>query len=145
MFEKTKHAFGRFNDAALMCFAVSAGAFVAAGIGAIVNHMLAGWMAVGGMAMVGLFYLALGLFSLGSPADRDASSSPAAAGEEEEAAVDGAAAASRSAPPPPAAVNPLNLAAATDATVVSPRPVSDPGVPPPRTNDDRLWRPATRT
>jgi hypothetical protein len=44
---------------------VSAFAFLACLVGVIVNHWLSGWMAVGGMAGIGLFYLAIGLMSLG--------------------------------------------------------------------------------
>ena len=54
------------NSAAQMSFAISACAFAAAGIGTIVNHWLTGWMAVGGMAGVGLFYLAVGILNLRS-------------------------------------------------------------------------------
>jgi hypothetical protein len=49
-----------------MSFAVAACAFAAAGIGLLVNQWMSGWMAVGGMAGVGLFYLAVGLLNLGS-------------------------------------------------------------------------------
>ena len=54
------------SPAARMSFAISACAFAAAGIGTIVNHWLTGWMAVGGMAGVGLFYLAVGILNLRS-------------------------------------------------------------------------------
>ena len=47
-----------------MAFTVAAIALVAAGIGMIVNHWLTGWMAVGGMVGVGLFYAAIGVLSL---------------------------------------------------------------------------------
>lgn len=47
-----------------MCFAISAIAFGAALLGALVNHFLTGWMAVGGMAMVGLLYLGMGIADL---------------------------------------------------------------------------------
>ena len=49
-----------------MSFAISAFAFAAAGIGTVINHWLTGWMAVGGMAGVGLFYLAVGVLNLRS-------------------------------------------------------------------------------
>ncbi len=49
-----------------MSFAVAACAFGAAGIGLLINQWMSGWMAVGGMAGVGLFYLAVGLLNLGS-------------------------------------------------------------------------------
>ena len=54
------------STASQMSFAVAACAFAAAGIGSIVNFWLTGWMAVGGMVGVGLFYLALGLVNLNS-------------------------------------------------------------------------------
>ena len=47
-----------------MAFAVALCALAAAGVGTIVNHWLTGWMAVGGMVGVGLFYLAIGLLNL---------------------------------------------------------------------------------
>ena len=49
-----------------MSFAVAGCAFVAAAIGLLVNQWMSGWMAVGGMAGLGLFYLAIGVLSLGS-------------------------------------------------------------------------------
>lgn len=49
-----------------MSFAVAACAFGAAAIGLLVNQWLSGWMAVGGMTGVGLFYLAVGLLNLGA-------------------------------------------------------------------------------
>ena len=45
------------------CFSASGAAFLAALIGAFLNHYLAEVMAVLGMAMVGLFYLALGIWN----------------------------------------------------------------------------------
>ena len=77
-FEKARSAPRRVNDASLMCFSVAAGALIAAGIGAIVNHLLAGWMAVGGMVGVALLYLALGLFNLGSQTRRRSSAASCA-------------------------------------------------------------------
>ena len=52
------------NPASKMSFAVALCAFSAAGIGFLVNHWMSGWMAVGGMAGIGLFYLAVGLLNL---------------------------------------------------------------------------------
>jgi hypothetical protein len=49
-----------------MSFAVSAFAFAAAGVGLLINQWMSGWMAVGGMAGLGLFYLAIGVLNLGS-------------------------------------------------------------------------------
>lgn len=54
------------TPASQMAFAVSLCAFAAAGVGLIVNHWLTGWMAVGGMVGVGLFYLAVGILNLRS-------------------------------------------------------------------------------
>ena len=48
-----------------MSFAVAGCAFTAAVIGLLINHFMSGWMAAGGMAGVGLFYLAVGLLNLG--------------------------------------------------------------------------------
>lgn len=66
------------NPVAPTCFAVSAVAFLASFVGLIVNHWLSGWMAVGGMACIGLFYLAIGLISYGSriPIYRSETASP---------------------------------------------------------------------
>lgn len=47
-----------------MAFAVAICALAAAGIGLIINHWLTGWMAVGGMFGVGLFYTAIGILNL---------------------------------------------------------------------------------
>lgn len=62
------HASGgsQLNPTSKMSFAVAGCAFAAAGIGVLINQWLSGWMAVGGMAGVGLFYLAIGLLNLGS-------------------------------------------------------------------------------
>ena len=54
------------SPASQMAFAVSICAFGAAGVGAIGNQWLPGWVAVGGMMGVGCFYLIIGLFSLRS-------------------------------------------------------------------------------
>ena len=54
-----------------MSFAVAGCAFAAAGIGLLINQWMSGWMAVGGMAGVGLFYLAVGLLNLGSTFNED--------------------------------------------------------------------------
>ena len=56
----------QLNQTSKMSFAVAGCAFAAAGIGLLINHWMSGWMAVGGMAGVGLFYLAIGLLNLGS-------------------------------------------------------------------------------
>jgi|GEM_PF-2790586 len=50
----------------LMCFSVALAAFGAAIVGCILNHLLAGWMAAGGMLTIGLFYVALGIFNWGA-------------------------------------------------------------------------------
>ena len=60
------HSEFSLSPASQMSFAISACAFAAAGIGTVVNHWLTGWMAVGGMAGVGLFYLAVGILNLQS-------------------------------------------------------------------------------
>gem|GEM_PF-4611621 len=52
------------NSTSRIAFAVAMCAFTAAGIGAIVNHWLVGWMMVGGMAGIGLFYAVVGLLNL---------------------------------------------------------------------------------
>ena len=57
---------GQLNQTSSMSFAVAGCAFAAAAIGILVNHWLSGWMAVAGMAGVGLFYLAIGLLNLGT-------------------------------------------------------------------------------
>jgi hypothetical protein len=49
-----------------MAFAVAFCALAAAAVGSIVNHWLTGWMAVGGMVGVGLFYFAIGVLNLSS-------------------------------------------------------------------------------
>ena len=54
------------NATSKMSFIVAGFAFIAAGVGLLINHWMSGWMAVGGMAGVGLFYLAVGLLNLGS-------------------------------------------------------------------------------
>ena len=54
------------TPASQMAFAVSACAFTAAAVGTVVNYWLTGWMAVGGMVGVGLFYLAIGVLNLRS-------------------------------------------------------------------------------
>lgn len=53
------------NPTSKMSFAVAGCAFAAAVIGVLINQWMSGWMAVGGMAGVGLFYLAIGLLNLG--------------------------------------------------------------------------------
>lgn len=52
------------QPASRMCFTMAAVAFGASLLGALVSHFLTGWMAVGGMAMVGLLYLGMGLAEL---------------------------------------------------------------------------------
>lgn len=52
------------SPASKMSFAVSLCAFAAAAVGLLVNQWMSGWMAVGGMAGIGLFYLAVGLLNL---------------------------------------------------------------------------------
>ena len=47
-----------------VAFAVAACAFMAAGIGAILNYWVAGWMAVGGMTGIGLFYIVIRLINV---------------------------------------------------------------------------------
>ena len=54
------------NPTSKMSFAVVACAFAAAGFGLLINQWFSGWMAVGGMTGVGLFYLAVGLLNIGS-------------------------------------------------------------------------------
>ena len=54
------------NSTSQMSFAVAACAFGAAVLGLLINQWMSGWMAVGGMAGLGLFYLAIGLLNLGS-------------------------------------------------------------------------------
>lgn len=53
------------NHASVVCFAVSAVAFAACGMGLFVNHVLTGSLAISGTAAVGLIYLAMGLLNLG--------------------------------------------------------------------------------
>ena len=53
------------NPVAKMCFAVTVGAFAAALGGVFVNQWVSGWMNAGGMACVGVFYLVMGVASLG--------------------------------------------------------------------------------
>jgi hypothetical protein len=59
----------KVNDTAFVCFSVALTAFAAAGAGLVVNLFFTGWMAVGGMAGVGLFYLAMGIWSVGHHED----------------------------------------------------------------------------
>ena len=54
-----------FNSLSKMCFAVAGLAFFGAFACAAINHALTGWMAVAGMASLGLFYLAIGVLNLG--------------------------------------------------------------------------------
>src|SRR5262249_179010 len=59
------------NDTSRVCFSVAACAFVAALCGLAVGHVFSGWMAAGGMSAVGLFYLAIGIFSLSPTTSND--------------------------------------------------------------------------
>lgn len=62
---------------ATACFAASVAAFGASLAGWIINQVLTEVMAVLGMAMVGLFYLALGLWQIGFvPAEEEAALLP---------------------------------------------------------------------
>ena len=58
------------NPTSKMSFAVALCAFAAAGIGLFVNLWMSGWMAVAGMAGVGLFYLAVGILNLNVTSDQ---------------------------------------------------------------------------
>ena len=60
---KSDHQFV-ISTTSQMAFAVAICAFIAAGVGLIINQWLAGWMAVGGMTGVGLFYAAIGISNL---------------------------------------------------------------------------------
>ncbi|MBI1345319.1 hypothetical protein GC163_03435 [bacterium] len=53
------------NDTARLCFGVAAGAAIAAVFGLIAGNVYSGSLAASGMAAIALFYLVLGLFSLG--------------------------------------------------------------------------------
>ena len=59
---------GQLNPTSKISFTVAGCAFSAAAIGYLINQWMSGWMAVGGMAGVGLFCLALGLLNLNSNA-----------------------------------------------------------------------------
>ena len=52
------------NHAASACFVISGAAFLACGLGLVVNRYLTGILAVAGTAAIGLVYLAAGVFSL---------------------------------------------------------------------------------
>lgn len=56
-----------FNSISKICFCIAGLAFVGSFACAAINHSLSGWMAVAGMAGLGLFYLALGVLNLGHP------------------------------------------------------------------------------
>jgi hypothetical protein len=56
---KPFRAWEQMNDVAKACLAVAAGAFLIAGLGAVVNLFFKNWFQSVGMAMVGLFYLVL--------------------------------------------------------------------------------------
>jgi len=53
-----------FNPVSKLCFSVAGLAFVGSFACAAINHALSGWMAVAGMAGLGLFYLAIGVLNL---------------------------------------------------------------------------------
>lgn len=53
-----------------MCFAVSLVSFVAAGVGLLINYLLAEAMAIAGMLAVSLFFLAMGLLNRNEGAAR---------------------------------------------------------------------------
>ena len=61
--KKREHRFV-ISTTSQMAFCVAVCAFIAAGICLIVNQWLSGWMAVGGMTGVGLFYVAVGIMNL---------------------------------------------------------------------------------
>ena len=68
-----------FTSISQASFAVAGLAFFGSFACGAINHSLSGWMAVAGMAGLGLFYLALGVLNLGhapkSLPDREATSS----------------------------------------------------------------------
>ena len=57
-----------FTSLSKASFGVAGLAFVGSFACAAINHSLSGWMAVAGMAGLGLFYLALGVLNLGTKA-----------------------------------------------------------------------------
>ena len=59
------------NSSRRMAFIVAVCAFSAAGLGLLINQWVPGWMAVGGMAGVGLFYLTMGAMSFQSTPSMD--------------------------------------------------------------------------
>ena len=52
------------NPVSKISFAVAIAAFGTALLGLVINQIFTGWMAAGGMAGVGLFYLAIGILNL---------------------------------------------------------------------------------
>ena len=52
------------NAVSKVSFAVAITAFATALLGLLINQIFTGWMAAGGMAGVGLFYLAIGVLNL---------------------------------------------------------------------------------
>ena len=54
-----------FNSISKICFCIASLAFVGSFACAAIHYALSGWMAVAGMAGLGLFYLALGVLNLG--------------------------------------------------------------------------------
>ena len=59
------------NSSRRMAFIVAVYAFGAAGLGLLINQWVPGWMAIGGMAGVGLFYLTMGAMSFQSTPSMD--------------------------------------------------------------------------
>jgi hypothetical protein len=53
------HSWNRLSDVTRICLATAIGAFVAAGLGALINIVIGDWFKSGGMAIVGLFYFIL--------------------------------------------------------------------------------------
>ena len=75
-----RNAWTTLNPVSKISFAVAIAAFGTALLGLVINQILTGWMAAGGMTGVGLFYLAIGVLNL----DWRSSSIPAEVQEEEE-------------------------------------------------------------
>ena len=57
-------AWTSLNPVSKVSFAVAIAAFGTALLGLVINQIFTGWMAAGGMAGVGLFYLAIGVLNL---------------------------------------------------------------------------------
>jgi len=58
------NAWDSLNPVSKISFAVAIAAFATALLGLVINQIFTGWMAAGGMAGVGLFYLAIGVLNL---------------------------------------------------------------------------------